>query len=202
MQTTNRARPLRERCAYWVHRPCRFSVLGYVLVLFAFAPLGTAPAAEEKYPEEAVKAVILYNLPEFAEWPEGRLPSSDRQLVVCVLGKMKFFDNYEIFQGERLKNRTLQIQEIPTQDESNSCHMVFLSPPKEETLPDLLKFFTGKGILTVSDFPDFAIRGGMIELGRHGENVHLTVNLAAANREGIQLSAGLLDLATIVTTRD
>ncbi len=176
--------------------------MSLAIALGLLAPSQPVGAADEKYPEEAVKAVILYNLPEFAEWPEERLPASNRQLVACVLGKMKFFDNYEIFQGEQLKNRTLRIQEISTQHESSSCHMVFLAPSREEALPEMLEFFNGKGVLTVSDIPEFAARGGMIELGLQGDHVHLTVNLAVATREGIQLSAGLLDLATIIRPND
>jgi hypothetical protein len=50
-------------------------------------------------------------------------------------------------------------------------------------------------VLTVSDAPRFAARGGMIEFVREGEHVRFTVNVDAAKRAGLSISSRLLRVA-------
>jgi hypothetical protein len=54
------------------------------------------------------------------------------------------------------------------------------------------------GVLTVSDIPQFARRGGMIELVLAGNKVRFEINVAATARAGLTLSSELLKLAVVV----
>lgn len=154
--------------------------------------------AEENYPEGAVKAVMLYNLPDFAEWPAAALQKSDRQIHACLLGKMPFQKDYEPFNGRQLKGRELSIRPVEDVENIEDCHLVFITPTSRNQLSSTLESLSGKSILTISDTRDFAKAGGMIELKTSGQRIQLIINLGAAKAANIQLHSSLLDLATIV----
>jgi hypothetical protein len=53
-------------------------------------------------------------------------------------------------------------------------------------------------VLTVSDMPQFAQRGGMIQFVLEGNRVRFEVNLIATQHAGLTLSSDLLKVATAV----
>ena len=53
-------------------------------------------------------------------------------------------------------------------------------------------------VFTVSDAPDFAQAGGMVELFREGDRMRIAVNIDAIERARIRLSSRVLALARIV----
>jgi hypothetical protein len=58
-----------------------------------------------------------------------------------------------------------------------------------------------KPVLTVSDIPNFAIAGGMIELSVVAGKLSFSVNRKVAESVGLSLSSKLLQLGNIVETR-
>jgi hypothetical protein len=55
-----------------------------------------------------------------------------------------------------------------------------------------------EAVLTVSDMPQFSLRGGMIQFVPEGKKIRFEVNLAAVQRAGLALSSELLKVATTV----
>ncbi|HKS38026.1 MAG TPA: YfiR family protein, partial [Verrucomicrobiae bacterium] len=51
---------------------------------------------------------------------------------------------------------------------------------------------------TVGDVAQFARRGGVINLTMEGNKVHFEINLDAANRAGLRISAQLLKLGKVL----
>ena len=54
-------------------------------------------------------------------------------------------------------------------------------------------------VLTVSDIPQFARHGGIIQFLLDGNRVRFDINLAATDRVGVKLSSELLKLAVTVS---
>jgi len=79
------------------------------------------------------------------------------------------------------------------------CNLLFLAGGSE-SLPT--ENATNMNVLTVSDMPDFAYNGGMVELTRTQNRVALTVNTGATAAASIQLSSRLLALATVISPED
>ncbi len=63
---------------------------------------------------------------------------------------------------------------------------------------DVLAALDKTSVLTVSDMPQFARRGGMVQFLLDGNRVRFEVNLVATQRAGLNLSSDLLKLATAV----
>ncbi len=179
------------------HLPVFYALIAGLFLLLSAHVVPSRALAEEIYPEGAVKAVMLYNLPDFTEWPATHLRESDTQIKACLLGKMRFQEHYKLFQGRKLKGRTLDITSIDSPEEVTACHLVFITPTNRKHLTSTLDALKGKAVLTISDTQGFASQGGMIELTTAARHIRLIINLGATKAAGIQLHSSLLDLATI-----
>jgi len=62
----------------------------------------------------------------------------------------------------------------------------------------LLESVAGKPVLTVSDLDRFAAHGGVADFFVENGTMRFSINLEAAQRNGIRLSSKLLSLARIV----
>ncbi len=76
--------------------------------------------------------------------------------------------------------------------------MVFLSASEEGHIDAVLQDLKTKSILTVGDMKSFARRGGIVFFVRRKNTVRLEINLRAAERAGLKISAKLLEVAKIV----
>jgi hypothetical protein len=82
-------------------------------------------------------------------------------------------------------------------DDVVASHALFISFSDEQSITAVLKLLDGQGasILTISETENFGKRGGVIELKKEHKKVVFGINLIAANRAGINISAQLLKIA-------
>lgn len=144
--------------------------------------------------EDQIKAAFLYKFLSYVERGPA-IDASQRGRRICVVGKNQF--------GTVLHD-LIKIQENPVnttavllQDLSNSsqCSIVFIGRSEVGVLDELLKLANSDAVVTVSDIPNFAERGGIIELRREGNNLKFIINNSQAQRGEIKISAQLLALA-------
>ena len=76
-----------------------------------------------------------------------------------------------------------------------ACHVLFISRSENDRVEQILQNLQGRNILTVSDIPDFAARGGMIELFMEKNKIRMRINLSAVKAAGLNISSKLLRLA-------
>jgi hypothetical protein len=171
-------------------------------LIVALAALCPGPAQAQKLAEYQVKAAYLYGFGRFVEWPASA-PAAGSAFVVCVLGDDPFGPGLdEVAAGAVMKDRRVTILRISRPDESASCHTLFISASEDVRLGRILEAVGGRPVLTVSDAPRFAQRGGMIGFVQEGGRVRFAVNLAAAQEAGLMLNSELLRVAaTVLRTR-
>lgn len=146
--------------------------------------------------ETAVKAGFIYNFSKFIEWPARTAESSSYNL--CVMGDDKREDSLDVLVGKMVGNKPLTLTRNVKPANLKDCHMLFVIQDKDVHLQALLADIAALPIVTVSDSPDFILKGGMIGLIRDGNRVGFEVNLKPANAVGIRMSAQLLKLAKSV----
>ena len=78
------------------------------------------------------------------------------------------------------------------------CSVLFVSASEENRLPSILATAQQFSILTVSDIPHFAERGGVIGLMLQQGKIRFEVNRDAAEKSRLSLSSELLKVATKV----
>jgi hypothetical protein len=101
-------------------------------------------------------------------------------------------------EGETIHGLPTVAKRVPKRDEATTCEVLFISSSEDDQLTGTLAALDKSSVLTVSDMPEFVKRGGMVQLVLDGKRVRFEVNLAAAERAGLNLSSELLKLAVMV----
>jgi hypothetical protein len=168
--------------------------LALVLVLSSLTVIPSS--AQQAHPTEAqVKAAYLYNFGKFVRWQVDRVAGSD-SLDLCVLGKDPFGAVLDsTVQGESIEGRKITVRRLTAIPESSGCDILFVSLSEEGRLNVIIAAAQHSGMLTVSDIPHFAERGGIIGFVLQQDRVRFEVNRAAAERSHLILSSELLKVA-------
>jgi hypothetical protein len=155
----------------------------------------TAPSKEYQ-----VKAVFLFNFAQFVEWPPTAFADDTSPLVIGILGEDPFGAYLdETVRGERVANRSLEVQRYHRVDDITTCHVLFISRSEESRLVRTLASLKGRNILIVGDSDDFIQRAGMIQLATSQGKIRLRINVNAARIANLTISSKLLRSAELVT---
>ena len=146
--------------------------------------------------EFAVKAGFIYNFSKYIEWPANAVESNSYHL--CVIGEDKREDSLDVLVGKLVGNKPLTLTRNVKPANLKDCHMLFVIEDNNVHAEALLTEIAALPIVTISDSPDFILKGGMIGLIRDGNRVGFEVNLKPANAVGIRMSVQLLKLAKSV----
>lgn len=160
------------------------------------------PASNNKiFSEYRLKAVYLYNLLKFVQWPaekcgvEGIHPQK-----IVVIGKAPFKNALRELQStlERTKNKHLTITFVGPYKEGmdlQGCSLLFICESEKKNFSKIIKAVGDQPMLTVADNNDFIQAGGMITLMSQHNKLRWTINRDSTQRSGLRLSAKLLDIA-------
>ena len=184
------------RCSRAVWRSSTQSVIIGVLVAFSVsASLAAEVAAPSEY---ELKAVFIYNFIKFTEWPPAKLGKSDEPFIIGILGKDPFGGALDkVVEGDTLYDKPAVVRRYARVDDVVASHALFISFSEEQSITAVLKLLDGQGasILTIGETENFAKRGGVIGLKKENKKVVFGINLIAANRAGLNISAQLLKIA-------
>jgi hypothetical protein len=156
----------------------------------------TAPAPATEY---QLKAVFLFNFVQFVEWPASVHATKDSPIVIGIVGEDPFGAALDkTVQGEKVSGRSLEVRRFKEGDDVTACHLLFIPGSAKDHAGDLLQKLQGRPVLTVSETPGFAERGGVINLVMADKKVRFEANPQTAARQGLKLSSKLLQLARVV----
>lgn len=155
------------------------------------------PLANREYP---IKAAYLYQFGRYIEWPARTFPNAKAPFVIGVLeGDPTLPDLDRIAQSKTIQNRPIEIRRFPTPRAMQACHILFLPgsvPPESQS--EVVRRLTGRGGLLVGESDDFLDLGGTIRFTVENNKVRIQVARKAAQREGLIISAKLLQVAHVV----
>jgi hypothetical protein len=173
--------------------------LAAVLLALAFFAATGLLAQQPKPSEYQVKATYLYNFGRFVKWP-GTVPAGKGDsFSVCVLGQDPFGAILDsTLAGEALDGKPVVLRRISKPQDAGDCRILFISTAEEKHLKEILTALDESGVLTVSDMPGFARRGGMIQFVLEGDRVRFEINLTSAESARLVLSSELLKVASSV----
>lgn len=166
-------------------------------LLACVALVATAAAHAATVPEHELKLAMTYKIAKFVSWPAAR--ESSGSFALCVLGEDPFEGALGGIEGLTVKERAIAVRHAITVAEVLfGCDLVFVSRSESENLEGILATLADVPVLTVSDAPQFAARGGIVELQPRGSRIGFTINVAAFRRAGLAISSQLLELATLI----
>jgi hypothetical protein len=160
----------------------------------------TAVQGAETSKEYQVKAVFLFRLAQFVEWPTNAFQDARNPIIIGVLGNDPFGEALDIAtRGETAGGRPLVVQRFRRVDEIQSCHILFISRSEAGKVKDIVATFASKPVLTVSDVDGFApTHDGMIYFMTEQNKVRLRIDPHTAKNAGLVLNSRLLRMAEVV----
>lgn len=147
--------------------------------------------------EYQVKSAFLYNFTKFVEWPTTALAAS-APLSIAVIGESPMLLALGAVAGKVVNGHRIDIRSYSHVRSADYCHIVFFAAGPRPQLVQQLTAVAAWPSLVVGESGGFARDGGTVNFVVVEGRVSFEVNLAAAERAGLQISSRLLRLATIV----
>jgi hypothetical protein len=148
--------------------------------------------------DTATRLSFLLNFGRFTEWSPLVLPAGVPVRYCFAPGDAELARDSASLEGQHIQGRAIKAITINRPSEVAGCQVLFLPTDLSTPLAPFLKAAEASGTLTVSDLPDFADKGGMIELVPMNGRYRFSVNLVAVKRAELFLSSNLLKLALTV----
>jgi hypothetical protein len=166
----------------------------FLLGLLLLAGMSLQPCRAE-LSELQVKSAYIFNFIKFVEWPTSAIKTGDK-LRLCVIGNDELHASLSALNGRRAGKYELQVMHPRRSTGWLTCHVLFIGEHEQRRLiPDIKSLGTAP-VLTISDIPGFAKRGGCIGLLNRKGKMRFEVNLASTRKAGLQISSQMLNLAT------
>lgn len=149
--------------------------------------------------EYKLKAVMLYNLMYFVEWPPSAYPDPRAPILLCILGRDPFgsFLTSTVLK-QTVNGRPVLILHPQNDKEVLGCQILYISSSERKTAAQIFSTLNGSSVLTVGEMTQFAAHGGIVQFSLEDKQVRFDINLDAASRAGLKISSKLLALAQIV----
>jgi YfiR/HmsC-like len=171
------------------------------LALAAALAFGAA-SADESAPvvsESQIKAAFVYNFTRFVEWPDDAFASQSEPLVIGVLGESSVTADLEaIVAGRKVNGRSIVVRSLADAAELAPADVLFVPQADDTRFVELLPAIQGSAVLTVGESPAFAAAAGAIVFVQQDGKLRFEINIAAAERARLKVSAELQKLALSV----
>jgi len=148
--------------------------------------------------ETKIKTAYIYNFTKFIDWPADEGKSASEPFRICVIGSDPIRTTLGELTNREAKGRPIRVVRIKDPSGLSSCHLLYISRSEEAQLALILQRLQGTQVVTVSDIPQFAQRGGMISFVTDRDRVRVQINQRTAREVGVKLSAKLLEIARVV----
>jgi hypothetical protein len=158
-----------------------------------------ARAEESANSEVRLKSAFLYKFAGYVEWPAG---APETPLKFGIIGDDELAAALTRLVRERGEGaRPVEVIRLKAFDPLPPLHVLFIGRSESDRLAPLIRFARGTPILVVTDTEGALALGSMINFTLTGGHMRFEVGLGAAKRNGLTLSARLLAVAQIVSTR-
>lgn len=172
------------------------ATIGLCVCLLAGAAIGRADDIGED--KGLLQSVFVYNFAKFTRWPMSAWSTPDAPLRLCIAGHDDLSDSLALLRGETVAARPIEIDRDVREGSLSACHVLYVARSAKPRIAALLDEVADHPVLTVSRLARFADRGGIIQLYREDDRIRFRINIDAARRSGLQLSARLLELADVI----
>jgi hypothetical protein len=186
---------------------CRSFLAASFLLLLLFSqgvevrPLSAQDEdADEASREYRIKAAYLYQFGRYIEWPPKSFPAADSPFIIGVMKQDPILPDLEqIAKLKKIQNRTIRILKFTGVSDVQTCHILYLSKTvAAETQSELIRKMARTGTLVVGDDPTTLEVGGVMQFVVEDNKIRIVISQKAAKREGLTISAKLLQVARIV----
>jgi hypothetical protein len=165
----------------------------FLLILLLLAGMSMQCFSAERS-ELQVKSDYVFNFVKFVEWPDKALKTGDK-LSLCVIGNDEQLASLSTLNGRKAGTHELLVMRADRSKVRNTCHVLYIGKREQRRLIPIFKSLGTAPVLTISDIPGFAERGGGIGLFHRKDKILFEVNITTTRKAGLRLSGQMLNLA-------
>lgn len=166
-----------------------FSAALHIAVTASFAQISK---------EYQLKAVFLWRLAQFTEWPPTAFEHADSPTVICVLGDNPFGDALDAaVRDETANGRKIVVQHHRAVQEIKMCHVLYISGSAARQIKEISAALAGRSILSVRDSDGSDRYDTIVRFITEQNRINLRINLKAATAARLVLDPRLLRAAEI-----
>ena len=176
--------------------------IALVLTLVAFSTVAKSQSVNSADSSEyLIKAGFIYNFAKLVEWP-ANASAQGNPITIGVLGNDAFADVLDhTVDGKKIDGRSFTVKRMKWKDFKDcNCHILFVASQESAHADEVIQTLRSSSVLTISEAPGFAKRGGIINFTLQDSKVRFEANVDAAKQAGLNISSRLLSLASIVQT--
>ncbi len=171
-----------------------------LLVYVLHCPVAVTPAESQTLSESQIKAAFLFNFTKFVEWPPEAFATPDSPIILGVIGENSVTGLLtQTAAGKTVNGRTVVVRAVSGSQEYRACHVLFVSASEQKHMAHILEEIKETPVLVVGEMTGFAEAGGGINFVVEGNKVRLEINLDAAARAHLKISAKVIAVARLVT---
>jgi YfiR/HmsC-like len=149
--------------------------------------------------EEQIKAGFLFNFTKFVEWPPESFADANAPIVIGIVGDSAVEKLLmEVAAGKSVNGRPVLVKHFKDLQDVRNCQIVFVGSSDEKRMPQILEALKASSVLSVGETPGFIPAGGMINFFIEDNKVRLEINLDAATRARVKISAKVIAVGRLV----
>jgi hypothetical protein len=180
------------------HSSCaRAHRYGFLLALL-FLQLAAGTHAQISRGDQ-IKAAFLYNFTKFIEWPSNSFTDVNAAIVIGVLGDSSMVAALnDLVRDRKVNGRPITVRTVQNAAEAASTNELFVSAAQITRWAQIQAAIATRPVVTIGESPEFARSGGTINFVVQDDKLRFEINMTAAERSGVKISAQLQKLAAAV----
>jgi hypothetical protein len=175
-------------------RSCARFLMALIVVFCASTLLAQTTAKEYR-----IKAAFLFNFAHYVEWPPDAFKDANSPLTYCTIGDDPFEGTLdESLNAKSVGTRPLRVQHLRPPENFQGCQIVFIGANEKKRITAILETLKQSPVLVVGESNRFVQQGGTVGFLSEENTIRFEVNLDAAQRAHLNISATLLSVAKTV----
>jgi len=158
-------------------------------------------AAQHSQSESKLKAALLYKIPKYITWPNITFPNQTDTFNIVIFGETDIYSHVRANFAHPLHTycfaNVTQISRLSALPQNP--HLVFVSDSEHDMLSKIIKLYTGKPVLIMSDHEESECSSAHINLYFNKDGyLHFSINRTSMNTSHLLPDIKLLSLAKII----
>jgi hypothetical protein len=174
------------------------------LLIFLCCFLTTNAHQTPKLQEYEAKALLLYNFAKSTSWPEGSFKQKNSPIVVGVVGSLKIFNAFKVYNNKLANGRPLKFERLEFITDFKTGHILFITTEWTASAKLFIENLSQskKPILTVGESQEFVLNGGMISIVQENNHLALLTNPNATKNANLFLNRNLIKLSRQISRQE